>query len=41
MWNNEWLKINERWYYFYSDGSLAVNTITPDGYRVDSTGALM
>ncbi|WP_321833636.1 cell wall-binding protein [Clostridium butyricum] len=41
MWNTEWLKIDGRWYYFYSDGSLAVNTYTPDGYRVDSTGALM
>ena len=39
MWNNEWLMINGRWYYFYSDGSLAVNTITPDGYWVDETGA--
>ena len=39
MWNTEWLLVNGTWYYFYPDGSLAVNTVTPDGYIVDENGA--
>ena len=35
---NKWLQIEDKWYYFYPDGSLAVNT-TIDGYKVDRTGA--
>lgn len=39
MAKNEWLWIDGECYYFYSDGVMAENTITPDGYRVDETGA--
>lgn len=39
MAKNEWLWIDGECYYFYSDGSLAQNTTTPDGYSVDDTGA--
>lgn len=38
---SEWKKISGRWYCFAESGALYVNCITPDGYRVDSTGALM
>jgi hypothetical protein len=34
-----WQQINNKWYYLYSDGSMACNTATPDGYKVDETGA--
>ena len=33
-----WRFINGYWYYFSSDGSMLVNTITPDGYLVDENG---
>ena len=33
----KWVKINGKWYYFYSDGTLAVNTQI-DGYEIDSKG---
>lgn len=39
MASNRWLWIDGESYYFYSDGSMACNTTTPDGYRVDDTGA--
>lgn len=39
MVSNKWLWIDGECYYFYSDGAMACNTITPDGYRVDETGA--
>jgi N-acetylmuramoyl-L-alanine amidase len=39
MAKNEWLWIDGECYYFSSSGSMACNTITPDGYRVDSSGA--
>lgn len=39
MFYNGWLKINGLWYYFYKDGSMAANTTTPDGYKVNSSGA--
>ena len=39
MWNTRWLEINGTWYYFYSDGSLALNTVKTDGYIVDENGA--
>ena len=35
---SQWLKINGAWYYFYSDGYMAVST-TIDGYRVGASGA--
>ena len=39
-----WQLVDGVWYYLYPQpgapqGSLAVNTMTPDGYRVDTTGA--
>ena len=34
-----WQKINNIWYFLYTDGSLATHTITPDGYKVDASGA--
>jgi glucan-binding YG repeat protein len=37
MVSGKWLKINQTWYYFNQDGSLAVNT-TIDGYKVDGKG---
>lgn len=39
MAKNEWIWIDGECYYFYSDGSMACDTITSDGYKVDSTGA--
>lgn len=33
----KWLQIDEKWYYFNADGSLARNTII-DGYEVDENG---
>lgn len=32
-----WQNLNDNWYYFYSDGSLAVNTWI-DIYQVDNNG---
>ena len=35
-----WNLINGKWYYLDAvNGHCLINTITPDGYRVDSTGA--
>ena len=40
-----WQQIDGKWYYFSKDegsgtmGALLRNTITPDGYHVDQTGA--
>ena len=33
-----WMKVSGKWYYAYSSGALALNTTTPDGYRVDYNG---
>ena len=35
--SGKWVKIKGKWYYFYSDGTLAVNTQI-DGYEVDRKG---
>lgn len=35
--SGKWVKIDGKWYYFYPDGTLAVNTQI-DGYEVDSKG---
>ena len=35
--SGKWVKIDGKWYYFYTDGTLAVNTQI-DGYEVDSKG---
>ena len=33
-----WFKVSGKWYYAYSSGALAVDTITPDGYKVSANG---
>lgn len=33
-----WFIVSGKWYYAYSSGALAINTTTPDGYRVDYNG---
>lgn len=33
-----WMKVSGKWYYAYSSGALAINTTTPDGYRVNDNG---
>lgn len=33
-----WMKVSGKWYYAYSSGALAINTTTPDGYRVNYKG---
>ena len=35
---NGWREIHGNWFYFYDSGYIAQNTITPDGYYVDSNG---
>lgn len=37
MISDKWIQIEDNWYYFYYDGSLAVNTKV-DGYEVDENG---
>jgi glucan-binding YG repeat protein len=39
-----WQQVNGKWYYLYPQtgapkGSCAISTTTPDGYRVDASGA--
>ncbi|AGF56482.1 hypothetical protein B0P06_005249 [Clostridium saccharoperbutylacetonicum] len=34
-----WQNIKDKWYYFNSDGEILINAETPDGYKVDETGA--
>ena len=34
-----WVMTNNKWYFLGSDGALYINCTTPDGYRVDGTGA--
>ena len=33
-----WKQIQNNWYYFLLDGSMLANSVTPDGYFVDSNG---
>ena len=33
-----WMKVSGKWYYAYSSGALAINTTTPDDYRVNYNG---
>ena len=33
-----WVQVSGKWYYAYSSGALAVDTITPDGYKVSANG---
>lgn len=37
MVSGKWMEIDGKWYYFYADGALAMNT-TIDGYEVDENG---
>lgn len=37
--NNGWTWVDGKCYYFNSDGYCLINTQTPDGFTVDSTGA--
>jgi len=39
MARNEWIKVDGKSYYFGDQGGMYVNTTTPDGYFVDSSGA--
>ena len=38
MVKDKWIEWKGDWYYLLSDGKMAVDTITPDGYRVDENG---
>ena len=33
-----WVELDGNWYYLQEDGTCAINTLTPDGYRVDKDG---
>ena len=33
-----WYQVGGNWYYSYASGALAVNTTTPDGYKVNHNG---
>ena len=33
-----WYQVGGKWYYSYASGALAVNTTTPDGYKVNYNG---
>ena len=39
--NSEWEIINGIWYYFDANGYMLADTTTPDGYMVDSSGAML
>jgi polygalacturonase len=34
-----WVMVNDSWYYLNQSGECLLNTVTPDGYRVDEKGA--
>lgn len=36
-----WQRINNKWYFFDATGALVTNTVTPDGFRVDASGAMI
>ena len=36
---NGWQLIEEKWYYFDTEGYMLSDTVTPDGYQVDESGA--
>lgn len=36
-----WVETNGKWYYIYADGTMAKNTTTPDGYRVNNKGVFV
>jgi hypothetical protein len=33
-----WVQTSGNWYYLLNNGEMAVNTVTPDGYKVDQSG---
>ena len=39
MVSNGWSLINGKYYYFDASGAMLANTTTPDGYKVDASGA--
>lgn len=41
MARNQWEKVEEngQWFYLGADGAMLTNTTTPDGSRVDESGA--
>ena len=39
MVSNGWSLINGKYYYFTESGAMLANTTTPDGYKVDASGA--
>lgn len=38
MASNYWVKNGENWYYLGSDGAMLKNTVTPDGYKLGTSG---
>ena len=36
---NYWVESNGKWFYLGSDGVMLKNTVTPDGYKLDNSGA--
>lgn len=38
MCHDSWNYINGKWYYFGTDGAMLSDTVTPDGYTIDSNG---
>ncbi|MGL6219249.1 MAG: serine hydrolase [Lacrimispora sphenoides] len=36
---SRWVESNGKWYYLGANGAMLKDTITPDGYRLDSSGA--
>ncbi len=36
---NTWVESSGKWYYLGADGVMLKNTVSPDGYRLDSSGA--
>jgi glucan-binding YG repeat protein len=34
-----WVLVNNNWYYLSQSGECLMNTVTPDGYRVNENGA--
>ncbi len=39
MAENRWVESSGKWFYLGTDGAMLKDTVTPDGYRVDSSGA--
>ena len=36
---NCWVESNGKWFYLGADGAMLKNTVTPDGYKLDNSGA--